>query len=104
MLKLDPNPKFKAKVFIPVAGEKPVGVTLHFKHMKRDDAFALMRAVEDGTKNAVAAIMEVAEGWDEVDAAFTVESVERMHQVHAGAARAVFEGYQEALLGRRLGN
>lgn len=101
MLKLQPNPTFKAKVGIPVPGEetRPI-VTFVFKHMSKADFDKFNPAGEKDVET----LMRICAGWEGVDAEFSAETLGRLCDVYPGSAFAIAEAYAKELHGGRLGN
>lgn len=100
-LSLVANPTFKAKVAIPVPGDKAVDVEFTFKGRNRE-AFKTYIASMDGRED-VDLIMDAASGWDLEDA-FDRDNVEKLTQNYMGSARAIFDKYVGELTQARLGN
>lgn len=100
-LQLQPNPTFRAKVGIPVAGGEPVEVEFTFKHRTRD---ALQQFIDDGEKiEAEDRILAMVEGWELADP-FTRENVRTLVQNYIAAPMAIFETYLDELVKARRKN
>lgn len=93
-LKLNPDPTFKAKVGIPVAGSADVSVEFTFKHRTRDELRAFIEA--SGSRPDEDTILEMASGWELADA-FTRENVALLVQNYIASGRAVFDKYVDEL-------
>lgn len=94
-------PTFKAKVDIPVPGERSVSVEFTFKGRTRDEFkeyLDRMASMED-----VDLVMETITGW-ELDDPFGRDTVTKMTQVYAASARAIVDKYIKEVSGARLGN
>lgn len=100
-LKLIPDPTFKAKVGIPVAGGPDADVEFVFKYRTKDE-LAEFRKSLDGL-NDVDATMAMVSGW-ELDDAFTPENLSILFQQRIAAPEAIFRTYMHELTGARLGN
>ena len=100
-LKLQPEPTFKAKVGIAVAGGRPVEVEFIYKHRTRADTLAWLDAKADAQD--VETIMDCACGW-ELDDQFTAENVGLLCQNYGGAGFAIVNTYLEELRGARSKN
>jgi hypothetical protein len=98
---LNANPTFKAKVEIPVPGDKSATVEFLFKGRSRDAFKAFIDSLKD--REDVDVLMDIASGWDLEDA-FDKENVELLTQNYLGAARAIIEKYLAELTAARLGN
>lgn len=100
-LKLQPDPTFKAKVAIPVAGSSTVDVEFTFRHRARDE---LQTFIESSAEREDAdTIMEMASAWELSDA-FTRENVDLLVQNYIASGRAVFEKYVDELVKARAKN
>jgi hypothetical protein len=99
--KLQPDPTFKAKVAIQVAGGKPVEVEFTFRHRSREDLEKFIQASTERPDPQT--ILEMASGWELSDA-FTQENLELLSQNYIGASRAIFDKYIEEHTKARLGN
>lgn len=100
-LSLQPNPTFKAKVGIPVAGDEPADVEFTFKHRAWPDLLAWVEASKD--KTDVEVVQDLAVGW-ELDDAFTAENITRLCENYAGANAAIYAAYLRELRGVRTKN
>ena len=98
---LSANPTFKAKVEIPVPGDKAASVEFVFKGRTRESFKDFIDGLKD--REDVDVLMDIASGWDLEDA-FDKENVERLTQNYLGAARAIIEKYLAELTAARLGN
>jgi hypothetical protein len=105
MLKLTPNPTFKAKVLIPVPGDdKGTEILCTFKHMDRD-TFAAYSAPDAAAKRTDAeSVLGVLVGWDGIDAAFSPETVADLIRQYHGAAFAIVSAYAVELTKARAKN
>jgi hypothetical protein len=101
MLKLQPNPTFKAKVGIPVPGEdkRPI-VTFMFNHMSK----AEFDKFDPKGENDVQTLMRICAGWEGVDADFSQENLSKLCDAYPGSAFTIAEAYAKELHGGRLGN
>lgn len=102
MLKLKPNPTFKAKVGIPTPeGEAKVEFT--FRHKTRAQLQDYLFG-EHPDRSDVDAVLEIAEAWSGVDGEFGRESLDELFQNYHGAAKAIVKTYAEQLTQARSGN
>lgn len=99
--KLEANPTFKAKVLIPVPGEKVAEVEFIFKH-RTQKAFDEWLETADGKTN-VDVTMDIACGWELADP-FDAESIEKLFQNYMGSPKALINTYISELTSARLGN
>lgn len=104
MLKLKPNPTFRAKVDIVAPGGEKHPVTFEFKHRTKDELQAFLTS--DAFKEAGEAdsIMLVASGWDGVDAPFNADTLREFCQNYHNAAGLVILAYAAELTQAKLGN
>lgn len=100
-LKLNPDPTFKAKVGIPVPGAGLDFVEFTFKHRTRDELDSFLKTADELRDAAL--IMEVASGWELVEA-FTTENVTRLVQNYIASPQAVFQAYLDELTRAREKN
>lgn len=98
---LTASPTFKAKVAIPIPGDKAVDIEFTFKGRTREAFKDFIENLKDRDDSEV--IMDIASGWD-LDDAFEKENIEKLTQNYLGAARAVIEKYLSELTQARLGN
>lgn len=111
MLKLQPDPTFKAKVDIPVPGDKPVAVEFTFKYRDQEqmDAFLFgeagkARAAQSAAEANKAALLDVATDWSNVDTPFSAEAIEAFVKRYPSATALVMAKYIAEVGGARLGN
>lgn len=100
-LKLVPDPTFRAKVGIPVAGGDPATVSMTFKHRTTKELDAFIKSRED--KLDIDTFFEMVVGWDLTDE-FNRENVEKLLQNYGGAALAIYQAYVGELIGARIKN
>lgn len=99
MLKLQPDPTFKAKVGIPVPGGAAAEIEIECKHLMKD---ALEPKLKELTDDQFAA--EVVVGWSGVDEAFSADALSYLLNRYSGAAREIVLAYLRELTGARSGN
>jgi hypothetical protein len=100
-LALTPNPTFKSKVDIPVAGGPPVPVEMTFKHKTKTQLIEFQNTLDKRTDPE--SFMEMVAGWD-LEHDFTVENVTTVLENYIGAAWAVYDKYRTELIAAKLGN
>lgn len=100
-LKLTANPTFKAKVTIPVTGEKPVEVEMTFKHRTKTalDEFIQSR----NGKEDVESFMEMVTAW-ELEDEFNADSVKLLLENYIGSAVATYRKYIDELMAAKIKN
>ena len=100
MLKLKPDPTFKAVVNIPVPGGDACPVVFEFKHKTRDELAAWLQApISDDAEG----ILSIACGW-ELAEPFDAENVTILVQNYIGCGGVVARRYVEEITKARLGN
>ena len=104
MLRLKPNPTFKAPVEIRAAGGEVFKVTFEFKHRTQDALAAFIESAEWRGMTDAKAIMAIASGWDGVDGEFGEDALRDLCQNYHGAASAIVKTYLSELTAARLGN
>jgi hypothetical protein len=104
MLKLNPNPTFKAKVEIREPGGAMHEVTVEFKHRTKDELEAFCKSEERRAMSEPDTILAVATGWEGIDAPFNAESAAALCQNYQGSALVIVEKYLAELSPARLGN
>ncbi|MFJ2989953.1 phage tail assembly chaperone [Collimonas sp. NPDC087041] len=100
--KLNPNPTFKAKVDIPVPGDKKQSIEFEFKHKDKDAFKEFIGTIEK--LSDVDTILAISVGWSGVDADFSPESVALLVKNYHAAAQAIYRKYADELIQGRLGN
>ncbi|MDF3837153.1 phage tail assembly chaperone [Cupriavidus basilensis] len=104
MFQINPDPTFVGTVKIPAAGGKEQELRLVFKHKTRDEAKEYFQRATDSDASDTKLLLEVIAGWEDVDAEFSEEALNRLIQNYQAAPRAIFEGYLAELQVARLGN
>ncbi|WP_052736110.1 phage tail assembly chaperone [Aquincola tertiaricarbonis] len=105
MLKLIPNPTFKAKVQIPEPGGLEHQVTIEFKHHTRDEMDRLIESdAWKASGNEIANVMSIVVGWEGIDAPFNAESVALLVQHYQLAPAHIVEAFVRNQMGAKLGN
>lgn len=100
-LTLNPNPTFKAKVEICIAGQAPELVEFTFKHRTRDELDELIKRTEG--MSIEDQVMEVACGWELADS-FNAENVKLLAQNYITAPAAIRDKYITELIKAREKN
>ncbi|WP_020201867.1 phage tail assembly chaperone [Cupriavidus sp. WS] len=110
--KVKPNPTFVGEAKVHVPGEGPKALKLVFKHKTAAEADDYYRRAADlsadGLQSSTQAfakhLLEVVEGWRDVDTPFSEETFADLLANYPFAARAIHEGYFDSLGGARRGN
>ncbi len=93
-LKLVPDPTFKAKVPIAIAGGPAVDVEFTFKHRTRTALEEFVKAQEG--KPWTDTIMDCVTAWD-LDEPFTKANVETLLENYMGSGPNIYLAYMEEL-------
>lgn len=104
MLKLKPNPTFKAKVAIQVPGGAPASIEVEFKHMTRSALEHFLTSEEAKTRKDEDTVLEIACGWSGVDSEFNRDSLAALFESYHAAARSIVETYVVELTQARAKN
>lgn len=103
--KLKANPTFKSVVVIPLPdGEGKI--TFEFKHKGRKALKDYFESLGEGenAREDVDALGELIAGWEGVDEAYSPDALATLLDSYPGAARAIFESYNRALVEGRSKN
>ena len=91
--KLQPDPTFRRKVSIPIPGDAKAGeIEFVFRFRGRDDLSDFFKSVQLGEKDRIAAILEMASGWDLADE-FNAANVALLDQTFIGSLEVITEAY-----------
>ena len=102
MFKIKAKPTFVAPVPIPVPGGEPEPLTLVFRHKTRDEMNEYLKRTAAIGTNDVGPLMEIIEGWQDVDAEFSKDALQELVQNHHGSVTAILDTYVVELAeGRR---
>lgn len=97
MFKLKPNPTFKTKVAISVAGEKrQPEIEVEYKYLNKDgvkDYFEHLQGKTDAE-----ALAEIVVGWSGVEEAYSPEALAMLVDNYPAAAADLFEAFRRELL------
>jgi Phage tail assembly chaperone len=108
-LKLKANPTFRAKVAIPVPGEKPVEIEFEFLHKTRSQLEAWreqrLKAIEAGEEaDDVQTVLGIVSNWFGIDGDFNEANLREFFDNYHAAPLAIGKRYGEELTQARLGN
>ena len=101
-LKYKPNPTFRAKVEIPVAGGESIDVEFTFKHRGRKSLDAFSEQIREMPD--VEALMLMTEDWADMGEPFGAGPLAQLIDDFPAAAFAITSTYFRELLQARLGN
>ncbi len=105
MLKINPeiNPTFKETIDITIPCQKETGkLTLNFKYRTRDEFIDF--SDEMIGKEDADVVMEMAEGWENIDGEFTREEIDTFLNNYPAAAAEIFNQYRQLLFESRIKN
>lgn len=95
--KLQPNPTFKVKVAISVAGEKrSPEIEVEFKYLDKDEVKAFFDSLQG--KEDVETLGEIVVGWSGVDTAFSAEALALLLKKYPAAGADLFNVFRRELL------
>lgn len=98
MFKLQPNPTFKAKVAISVAGQvAPAQIEVEFKYLSRPQVRDYFESLGGGKTDAEA-LSEIIVGWSGPDQAFSREALEMLLDNYPASGSDLFETFRRELL------
>ena len=97
MFKLQPNPTFKAKVGISIAGAaRPAEIEVEFKYLSKDAIKEYFDRLQG--KTDAEALGEIIVGWSGVDEAYSATALELLVDNYPAAASDLFETFRKELL------
>ncbi len=103
MFKLQPNPTFKAKVGISVAGAaKPVEIEVEYRYLKKSAVKEFFDNLEG--KNDGEALAEIVVGWTGIDQPYSTEALALLLDNYPASARDLFGAFSRELLEARTKN
>jgi hypothetical protein len=97
MFKLQPNPTFKTKVAISVAGEKrQPEIEVEFKYLSKERVKEYFDGLQG--KTDAEALGEIIVGWSGVDEPYSITALELLIDNYPAAAADLFEAFRRELL------
>jgi len=97
MLKLQPNPTFKAKVPVSIAGQvRPTEIEVEFKYMSRSELREFF--ARNSGENDDVVVKEIIVGWSGVEEAFSEEALDRLLDKIPTASADLFAVFRRELL------
>lgn len=103
MFKLQPNPTFKARVPLSVAGaDRCPTVEIEFKYLDKDALQTYYAALAG--KSDADALSEIVVGWSGIDAAFSPEALEQLLTNYPAAAHDLFTAYRREVVESKVKN
>ncbi len=98
MFKLQPNPTFKTKVNISIAGqEKPAQIEVEFKYLSKTQVRDFFEALA-GKQDDAEALSELIVGWSGPDQAYSKEALSLLLDNYPSSAGDLFEAFRRELL------
>lgn len=97
MFKLQPNPTFKAKVGISIAGQtRPAEIEVEYRYLSK----AKVKEFFDnlGGKNDAEALSEIIVSWSGVEEAFSAEALGELVDNYPAASADLFDTFRRELL------
>jgi len=103
MLKLIPEPKFKADVPLTIPGKpEPVVVSMTFKYMTRQQFISFMEDEKD--RLLTDTVGELITGWDGFDAEYSRENLNTFFEHYPNAPIEIWREYNKQLFESRVKN
>ena len=103
MFKLQPNPTFKARVPITIAGQdKPAMVEMEFRHFSREAVKEFFESLPG--KDDADALAQIIVGWSGVDAAYSAEALATLINNFPSASGSIFKVFSSELFEARTKN
>jgi hypothetical protein len=97
MFKLQPNPTFKSKVGISIAGAlRPADIEVEFKYLSKEKVREYFDRLQG--KTDAEALAEIIVGWSGVDEAYSDVALEMLVDNYPAAAADLFETFRKELL------
>ncbi len=103
MFKLNPAPTFIATVKVRAPGGDE-SLTLIFKHKTRDQLKDYFENAAKGEIPDAQAVMQIVDGWKEVDAEFNEKNLSSLIQNYHDSVQAIFSTYLSELTQAKMGN
>lgn len=97
-------PTFKATAKIPAPEGRTLAVEFVFKHRTTEELARWTADVAASGRSDAVAVMEMAEGWTNVEEPFTAESVEALCLNYHRAGAAIATAYVDELMQAKVGN
>lgn len=104
MLKLQPNPTFRASVGITVPGEsKPALVDIEFRHQPKEKLVEFTKRLADG-RSDVEILEEILVGWKGVDAEYSPSALRDLLSNYPASGLEILKAYLAELSESRRKN
>ena len=104
MFKIKANPTFVATAKIPAAGGDILELKWVFKHRTRKQLEAFLQEAAKAEMSDVDGILDMVEGWEEVDTPFSREAVEELLDQYHDVVRPTMDAYLQGINGAKQGN
>jgi hypothetical protein len=102
VFKLKSDPTFRATVDVPVAGHDTMPLEVEFRHKRRAEMQEWFESF--ASRDELDCLMEIINGWFNVDAPFSRDNLDELLQEYPQAAKTIAAAYTAQLTGFRLGN
>lgn len=103
MLKITPDPNFKADVKITVPGvENPVPVKLVFRYMNRPGMMQFLKEEKDNQLSE--SLAKIIIDWEGFDEKFSLENLSIFLDNYPAASLEIFRSYKDLLIESRVKN
>lgn len=103
MLRLQPNPTFRAAAAISIPGEAaPVAIEVEYRHLGREALIAYFDGLPG--RPDLDALADIVVGWSGVDAPFSRETLAALLDAYPTAALALFEAFRRECLEAKAKN
>ena len=103
MLKINPEPTFKADVPITIPGEKkPAIVNMTFRYKNRKELIDYVERLKDRQMDE--ALAEIIAGWDGIDAECNPENISALTSNYQAAGQEIFTVYRQELIESKIKN
>ena len=103
MLRLTPNPTFRATAAISIPGEaQPARIEVEYRHLGREALADYFKRLEG--RSDLDALAEIIAGWSGVDAPFSAAALADLLDAYPTAAMALFDAFRRECLEAKAKN
>lgn len=106
VIKLNPDPTFKASVGVSIAGyAEPVPVDFEFKYFPADERAAFFKKLDDEGTSIAETLERLVVGWGkQIDTEFSVESLRVFLRNYPASGNDIWHGYLREIGGSKVKN
>lgn len=106
VIKLNPDPTFKAAIGVSVAGQPvPVPVDFEFKYFPADEREAFFKKLDADGASIAETLEQLIVGWGkQIDTVFSVESLRQFLRNYPAAGSDIWLGYLREVGGSKVKN